>query len=222
MRLIPVLDLQGGAAVDVRGGDRRHYRPLGADLHGGSDPTLRARKRETSLARPNSILPTSTRSKRGESPGRRSRKRRRSSPGSYSISERAGSKVGSGCRNGAVGRRDGNLGRFDELESDPRAIGTGTVRLESRPSRRPADRCRSRVLERSRRCSGDRARRSTKGSRRSFCSTLRASARTRERERSNFCERFDASILRSNGSSAAAFPVGRSWSNSRGRALRRR
>lgn len=38
MRLIPVLDLRAGVAVEARGGDRRYYRPLEGYSHRGCDP----------------------------------------------------------------------------------------------------------------------------------------------------------------------------------------
>jgi phosphoribosylformimino-5-aminoimidazole carboxamide ribotide isomerase len=37
-RVIPVLDLQAGRAVQARGGDRAHYQPLGTRLHANSEP----------------------------------------------------------------------------------------------------------------------------------------------------------------------------------------
>ena len=44
MRLIPVLDLRAGLVVEARGGDRRYYRPIVANLHEGSNPIAWARK----------------------------------------------------------------------------------------------------------------------------------------------------------------------------------
>ena len=49
MRIIPVLDLQGGQAVHAIAGDRAHYRPIQSVLHEGPDPIGLARAYRDSL-----------------------------------------------------------------------------------------------------------------------------------------------------------------------------
>ena len=56
MRLIPVIDVRGGQAVQARSGDRKHYRPISSILHPGSDPRSLARALRDRVGHPDLYL----------------------------------------------------------------------------------------------------------------------------------------------------------------------